>query len=142
MKQVGLALALMLVGVSVGEAQYQTPRLETGAQLRIGASDAQIDSDLEERANMSLRAPVTTFAISASLAAGLGIATSILAISHCDDGDCDGLFRGTVIAMTGALAAATLAMTSLVWWITKGTQRARARRALQGLSVFGGGLRF
>lgn len=138
MKQVGLALAMLLAVVSMGEAQYEAPHLETGAQLRLAP---EVDTDLETRANMSLRAPATTFAISAGLAAGLGLTTSMLAISHCE-GDCDSMFRGTVVAFAGTLAAASLALSSLIWWITRGSQRHRARAALRGLSVFGGGLRF
>lgn len=127
MKQVGLALALLMASVSVGEAQ--APRLDVEAELR---SDAEL----------TLHAPMALFVTGMSATAALSVSLSVLAISHCDaDGTCNQLNRQTNAVFAGTLAAASLALTSLIWVLSRSHKRRRARAAL-ALSAFGGGLRF
>lgn len=130
MKQVGLALALALAGVNMNVSEAQAPRLDV---------DAQLPSDAE----LTLHAPMGLFVASMSAMSALAVSLSVLAVSHCPaDGTCDSLTRQTNGTFAGTIAAASLALASLVWVIARSVKRRNARAALQALSVFGGGLRF
>ena len=136
MKQVGLALALVVATVTASEAQPASYSYSPSASHAEREARLQVDSEL------TLHAPIAVFATSMTATAALAMSLSVLAISHCDDGDCESLTRQTNGVFAGTLAAASVALVSLIWVLARSHKRRSANRALQALDVFGSGVRF